>query len=61
MVTNLQVSKESESDANSRIRDTDIAKAAAAKAISTIKTDASTASLSQSTNISAGASQLMDA
>lgn len=59
VVSNIQVSKESTSSANSQIRDTDVAKAAAAKAISNIKTDASTASLAQSNVMGSRATQLI--
>jgi len=60
MVSNLQVSKEGVSAANSRIRDTDVAKASASKAISSIKTDASAGYMAHSNNISAGALKLIE-
>jgi flagellin len=60
MVSNLQVSKINASASNSRIRDTDIAKATAEKAVSQIKTDASTGFLGHANTLPGRVVKLID-
>jgi|TARA_Y100000780_G_scaffold229574_1_gene249568 flagellin len=59
-ISNLQVSRVNTSAANSRIRDTDVAKATAEKAISQIKTDASTGFLGHANTLPGRVKQLIE-
>ena len=59
-IQNLGISKENTAAANSRIRDTDVAKATASKAISSIKTDASTGFLAHANTLPGKAETLLE-
>lgn len=59
-VSNIEVSKINTSASNSRIRDTDVAKATAAKAVSQLKTDASTGFLGHANSLPGRVAKLVD-
>ena len=59
-IQNLGVSRENTAAANSRIRDTDVAQATAQRAISSIKTEASTAFLGHANGLSGKAKTLLE-
>lgn len=59
-IQNLGVSEENTAAANSRIRDTDVAKATAQRAISSLKTDASTSFLAHANTLPGKAKQLIE-
>lgn len=59
-IQNLLVSQENTAAANSRIRDTDVAKATAQKAISSLKTNASAGFLAHANTLPGKAKELLD-
>jgi flagellin len=59
-IANLQTSKINISDSNSRIRDTDVAKATSERAVSQIKTDAATGFLGHANTLPGRVAKLID-
>ncbi len=59
-ISNIETSKINTSDSNSRIRDTDIAKATSERAVSQIKTDASTGFLGHANTLPGRVANLID-